>query len=418
VIFSVAIGLSLFVGVQWKLNQDLKQIDKRWKSDLDFSYQSARLGITGKVVITGVELYFKKQDINISIDRVSYSTDSVLDLAFLLNHIQSSQLPDQIELSLNEVVIPLTPSLVELINQHQSPSIWTGLLATACGNVRNLGYAQYFAMGYDYLVFSSELEINQDETSGNLLADGWFDIEETAMVKYQMNLANIYNQESTDTNLSASSVESIQLNIDDKGLHLRRNEYCGLKQKVTADEFIQQHVKQLKTRLSSVGIKMLPTGRRAFSEWMKPSSQLTIEAKPRATFSSSDFGFYDEAELRDILNLSITLNSQPVGTLFQDWALDKLEQINLNDFQEEQQNGLAKRFETITIKRSYQPESVGNIDDFIGQSVKIVKTDGREYLGKLVTGDERKIILAMPVEGGVVEISIQKNLMKQLFIYR
>lgn len=418
IIFIIAIGLSLFIGVQWKLDQDLAKISERWRNSIELTYQNARVTVSGDVVVNGVGLYFKEHDIYMSADVVRYSSDSILDAAFLYNHSRSKALPRRSKLSVNNAVIPLTPSLVELINQKQPPSIWTGLLATACGKVRKLGVAQYFSLGYDNASFSSDLSIEQEPVSGNLLASGWMDIENTALIEFKFNAANVYAIEESTSNTLPSSLDAIELNIEDRGFNARRNEFCSLKQSVETDTFVTQHVEQVKKLFSSVGIKMLPSGRRAYTELMQPATKLRLSALPSASFSISDFGFYDEKELRSILNLELSLNNQPVNAIFEGWALDKVEQINLNQYYQDDDSGLAKRFETIVIKRSYQPESVDKIDDFIGQSVKIIRQDGREYIGKLIESDGSGLKISMPLNGGTVQVSVMRSQITQFYVYR
>jgi hypothetical protein len=418
IIFIIAIGLSLFIGVQWKLDQDLEKISERWRNTIELTYQNARVTVSGDVVVNGVGVYFKKQDIYVSADVVKYSTDSVLDAAFLYNHSRSKALPRQSNLSVNNLVIPLTPSLVELLNQKQPPSIWTGLLATACGKVRKFGVAQYFSLGYDNASFSGDLNIEQEPMSGNLLASGWVDIENTALIEYRFNAANVYTIEDGTNNTSPASLDAIELNIEDRGFNARRNEFCSLKQTVETEEFITQHVEQVKKLFSSVGIKMLPSGRRAYTELMQPATKLGLSALPSASFSISDFGFYDEKELRSILNLELSLNNRPVNAIFEGWALDKLEQINLNQYYQDDESGLAKRFETIVIKRSYQPEPLDKIDDFIGQSVKIIRQDGREYIGKLIESDQSRLKISIPLNGGIVQVPVIRAQVTEFYVYR
>jgi len=418
-IFGIVIGLSLYIGVQWKLNEDLKSINSKLGGNIQFDYDSSALTLSGNVVISGINLYFRQQDINISINKIKYSAGSIFEMAFLRKQLNRTDYPKNVYLSIDEAVIPLTPSLVKLIAANEQNDTWSAMKATACGRVKQLGINEYFSMGYDYIVFSSEMNFAEDNYSGNLIGSGSVDVEETSRFDFKINLAGFFEQEKNPIKqASFPTIERLEIDMTDTGYNRHKNEYCSSRAGLSTEEYLDQHIKSFAKKLNSVGITMTLSGQRYYRELLLPSSQMHLQIQPQTSFTFADFGFYDEPELRDILGLKLSINQKNVPSVFDGWALDKFNQIVMKDPQSEQQAAKNKRFQNIVIRRSYQPEPVSNASQFIGYEVKVVRDDGREYKGKLQKIDNRRLYVAMPLEGGVVQVPIEEKRVKSLDIYR
>jgi len=418
-IFTVIIGLSLYIGAQWKLKQDLEQIDKQLGHSVKFSYESSALTLTGKVIIGGVDLFFPSQDLNISINKVEFSTGSIFDMAFLSSQFQKKAIPEYLSYSLNEVVIPLTPQLVRLIASTEQRDNWNYLSAVGCGRISRLGFNQYFAMGYDYLVFSADATFELDDYNGNMIGSGHIDIDETSLIDYKFNIANIYESQKNDLVRNIKpSIESMAMSILDKGYNRHRNEYCALKAETTTELYLERHINGVKKKFESAGIKVTPTGIRAYNAFLKPSSRVDISIKPQASFSLADFGFYDESELRDILGLKLSINEQSVGPVFRNWSHDKYSEILFIDSSDNDNVPTAKRFENIVVHRRYEQEPIDNIGNFVGQQVKIIREDGKQYLGELNSIENDRVFVSISRDGGVIKVSVETARITRLDILR
>ncbi len=419
VVFTFIIGLSLYLGVQWKLKEDLRHITSVFGPIVTIEYQNSAMLLTGTVVVTDIELHFRQQDIDISIDKIEYSSGSILDMAFLRGQLNSKEYPDKLNLVIHEAVIPLTPSLVKFIGSAEQDSVWNALNASACGKVRHLGINEYFSMGYDYLVFSAESQFHRDDYSGNLVGEGWLDVEETTKFNYQFDVAGVYERDTDPLRRDTTpSVEFFEMNIEDKGYNRHRNEFCASKSNLSSEQFIEQHVKTIAEKLNSVGIKMTLTGQRFYRDSMLPDSLLRLSIRPQVSFTMADFGYYDEQELRKILGLELEINKQIVTGVFNNWALDKFEKIDIRDDSEQEAAAKQKRFENIIIKRNYRRETLQTVKNYLNYKVKVVRNDGKIFEGNLTQINNDRYYISMPVQSGTVEVRIESKLIEEIFVYR
>jgi len=419
IIFIFVMSLSLYIGAHWKLSEDLKYIKKQLSPMTQFDYENSSLTLDGKVVVSGINLYFRAQDINVTVNRIKFSSGSIFRMAFLRDIFDEDFSSSDFYLNIDGAVIPLTPSLVKYISETEQPSILDNLEASACGSVKRIGFKEYFSMGYDYVVFSTEGRFHQDSYNGNLLGHGWLDIEETSKIDYQIDIANVFaEQDKLSPNLEAGNLEKLKLRIEDKGFNRHKNEFCGIKSNQTAEQFIEKHVKEIAQHLAAAGIKMTPSGKRIYKEFIQPSSIVELSIQPESSFSFNDFGYYDEKELRSLLGLSFTVNGQTTEQIFNGWSLDKFNQIDTRAGKVQEEPITNKRYELITIKRSFELEDVSKANLFIDQEVKAVRDDGKEYVGKLRRIENEKLYIAMAIQGGVVQASLDRSRVASFYVYR
>jgi hypothetical protein len=417
-IFAVAIGVSLYIGVQWKLNEDLKYLSSKYSGDVRFEYGSAALSLAGTVIVTDIDLFFPKQNIKMSINELKYSAGSIFEMAFLRQQSDRTDFPDTLYLSIKEAIIPLEPSLVKLIASADSRTTWDAINASACGKIKQLGLNEYFSMGYDYIVFSSEANFRQDGLSGNLLGEGWIDVEETSKLDYQFNISGLFNN-SRDVQLKGPTpvIEQLMFDLVDQGYNRHRNEFCSLKAGIKTEEYIVQHIKTIKQKLASVGIKMTLAGQRAYKNYLQPNSELQISLNPQVSFTFADFGYYDEQEIRDLLDLELKINQQIITRVFNNWALDKFDKIVIND-NSSVDSSIEKRFETVIIHRAFRREPVNNATNFTDFEVKVVRLNGKEIIGKLKGIKKQRLHIAKSMEGGIVEVSLPIGEIRDFYVYR
>ena len=419
IIFLLAIVVSLYVGVQWKLKEDLKYLSSRLAPEIQFDYQSSVLTPSGKIVVSDIDLNIRALDLNITIDKVEYSAGSIWDMAFLKGQIDDKQLPKQLSLSVKELIIPLSPSLIDTISLAEQSSTWDTLSASGCGDVKQFGINEYSNMGYDYIVFSSDAEFYQDDYSGNLIGKGWIDIEETSKFTYQLDLSGVYEAgEDADNKDNTPILEKLNLDIQDKGYNRHRNEFCALKSGLSADEYIEKHIKTFVKTLKSVDIEMTLASQRVYKDSMQPLSQISLSMKPKPSFSFKDFGYYNEAELRELLGFKISVNDQNIDSIFNKWSLDKFNTIVIASDDDEQSEGLQRRYENVIVKRKFQKEPASSAEKFIDYKVKIIRDDGKVYQGRLKEIKKNKLYIAMPVAKGTLKLSVEKKRVKEFYVHQ
>ncbi len=409
-IFAVVISLSLYIGVQWKLKQDLEQIDKQLGPSIKFDFETSAITLTGQVVVGGVELRFGNPKVTISVNKVRLNTGSIFNMAFLSSQFKNKEIPEKFSLILDEVVIPLTPELVKLITAIEQPDSWSTMSAVGCGSVSSLGMSQYFAMGYDYLVFSSETRYDRDRYNGNLVGSSRWSIEETSEIKIDFNVAGFF--ESMDRQAVRPvdpSIESLSIEILDQGYNRNRNEYCAIKSEQKPEVYLGNHVKAVREKFEQAGIKITPTGARFYAEYLQPNSRLNINMTPQASFSLADFGFYNESEMRGILGLDLKLNGRNVGVLFNGWSHDKFSQIVFVDPSDDDSAEQNKRFETVIVKRSFKSVPVSEISSNLGEQARLTENNGQQHIGQIIKVENQRVYIATPRDGGTIERSVPIN---------
>lgn len=418
-VFSTVLAIGFYSVVQWRAVEELNLLKQQWHSDIEFQFESAKIYPNGNLVINDVSLFFVKQGISVSIEQIEYSVGSLMEVVFLSDHIKIGQLPDDVRVVLNKVVIPLTPLLVKFLSQTDENNTWKSLQASACGSKNKIGMSEYFSMGYDNLVFSSVTEFAKNIYNGSYAGKGWLDIEETSRLDYRFGLLlEQSNKIPTVNTLKTASITSLNLSLKDTGYNRHRNEYCSLKSESSTEVFLTEHIKTVRQRLNSVGIKLTLAGERAYKQMLEEESLLEISVSPSASFSFNDFGYYDEKELRGLLNLNVQINDSTIHHIFDGWALDKFNKISIRKKQGIVQDAAQQRFETIVVKRNYHQESLRDLDRFLDYKVKVEQKNGSITTGKLRKLAKGKMFLDIALQGGVIQKTIRIDGIEKFFVYR
>ncbi|MCF6193566.1 MAG: hypothetical protein L3J46_04445, partial [Kangiellaceae bacterium] len=411
--------LSLYFIAQWRLSENLEQLNERFGSNLNFEYSSARVSPFGNLVLNNVTISFIKQDAVISVGKIEYSTGNIFDTTFLYQHLYANDIPENLRLSFNDVVLPLTPTLIKYLSNKEADSTTRSLLLSACGDVQQMGIKEYSAMGYDYFAFSGGVTFQREQNMQILAARGWLDIEETARLNFDMNLSNITSERKELLAATKDlTIDTFNADLRDNGLNRRKLEYCASKSQLAGDGFIEANLATIKQRLNSVGINLTMAGVRSYKEWIQPGSQLELSIEPVVNFTFNDFGFYDEAELRRLLGLDLKINGRLRSHIFDHWALDKFNTIRIRNAYDSDINTPLKRFETVYIKRVYHQEPVEKAPGYIGYKIKLVRSNGKTSIGTLNRISKNKLYVDIKVQAGILQTAIKVERIKEFHVYR
>jgi len=419
VVFAFFISLSLYVGVQWKLSQDLDYLVSQSGYGARFTYGSSSISPTGEITINDIKVNIPSEEIKITINQLKYSAGSILDMAFIRTQMGKNEFPKKLSLKIKEAIIPLSPRLVEIFTKDDVRNTWDAVNASACGKVKKIGLQEYVEMGYDYLVLSTELQFKEDYYSGNLKGYGWIDIEQTNRTEFQLDLAGFYEYlTQSDIKASPPSLDYLDLTIVDQGYNRHRNEFCSLKAGNESEDYVREHVKTVVQKLDSVDIKMTLSGASAYELLMKPNSQLHIEFKPEVSFTFADFGYYDEREIRDLLGLTVEINQQLYSNLVNNWALDRFNRIETREITTKSEQTKNRFFENIIVHRSFHLEDKKSMEEFINFEIKVVKLDGKSIQGVLQQNEKQQLVIIRQINGGTISSVINAKQVKEFFVYR
>ncbi len=418
-IFAFFIGISLYIGVQWKLSQDLDYFVSHSSYGAKFKYGSSSISPTGEITINDIKINIPTAETKITIKQLKYSAGSILDMAFIRTQLGKNEFPKILSLKVKEAIIPLSPRLVELLSKGEKINTWDAVNSSACGNVKKIGLHEYVEMGYNYLVLSSESQFKEDYYSGNLKGNGWIDIEQTNRTEFQLDLAGFYEYISQDdVKKEPPSLEFLDLTIVDQGYNRHRNEFCSLKTNSKSDDYIREHVKTVAQKLDSVDIKMTLSGVNAYQLLMQPNSKLHLQFKPEFSFTFADFGYYDEREIRELLGLTIEVNQQLYSNLFNNWALDRFNKIETREITTKTEQSKNRFFENVIVRRSFHQEDKKLMNKFINAKIKVEKLDGENILGVLQRNEKQQLVIERRISGGTVASVIEPHQVKKFFVYR
>jgi len=111
IIYTISIGFSIYIGVQWKLQDDIKTLVARsFGSSVEFDYQKSYLTLDGRVVISDASLFFSQQNVNISFNEISYSMGTIIDTFIANQKLGGGELPLDLSIKFDELLIHLNPS--------------------------------------------------------------------------------------------------------------------------------------------------------------------------------------------------------------------------------------------------------------------------------------------------------------------
>lgn len=408
--------LGLYLVAQARLKSNLETFTANLGDGVQVQYEKATITLAGTVLIKNGTVNIPAQNIYMSVGEIEFSLGSLSNTLFTRANDQITSLPDQIYFRYENAKVMLTSSFVHLIAKLEDPKAFSGLEALGCGAKMHLGIKEYAEMGYDDFVSSGELTIEKKDVVGSLISRlsgrGWSDNHLMARVDFTFDISNVLNDFSEFSKFELlPTVDYLTLHVKDQGYNQRRNDYCARQEKLSVEQYIDNHITLVADTLTSGKLVMSADIQSSYRELLQPGTKVDLSIKPQSTFSFQNLPYYKEKDLRDILGLKIQLNNFDLPEIFVGWTLDKLDDVKVLSPQ-----AIAEKNRIRVIRYHRMP--IVQANDYINRQVKVIRTDGETFEGVLVKIESGALRLNMQYQEGNAEIPFEKNRIQQFYVYQ
>lgn len=415
-------------GANWKLNKELKKLAASTKPLVEIEYESAKLNLSGEIVVNGIKFYSAIMPESVELARLKYSEGGfyrILKRLFFSKN-TTSELPGTINITLERLLIPIDNQILKsAINAQYKPTAFDLFQAAYCGENKNISLNELIAMGYSYLSISAEFNYRLDKYTGSAILNGFYDISDMGKVEYQVNIGNVMAaMESYKTRAIGEAqkpnvipdIELLDIRYKDAGYNRRKAEYCAIRQGVSAEDYYAQHPQAVEGLLNAVDITVTDGLKAAYSEYIQPESATHIFMQPRASFDFAAIGNYDSEYILQQTNLEITVNEKPVKTFFENWSNEKLQNILSVGSSSSDQQGMGDKHqvEKIVIKKTYHPIALSEASRHVNNYVKVIRKDGIEYAGRISKTANNTLWIIVTKDSGSITLPISYSQIKTI----
>jgi len=416
IVFLCVLSTSFYFFAQWKLKANLDQLIIDSGKDIEISYDSARVTLTGTALIRGSSLNIPSLSIQMTIEEAEFGTANIFDLLFGSDSSDKFTLPEHLTLRFNNVNLPLSSTLVTMIKSAEQPNNLSALEASGCGQKTHIGIHEYLAMGYKSVNISGDFTVEKSAEVGNIISqisgEAHLDIADMTRFNYQFELSNILNDFSDFSQFELMpTLNYFAMDITDLGYNFRKNTYCAEQEKTTIANYTDNHIKLVGDALKSAKLNMSDDIKRTYRELLQPGSTVHLSISPQAGFNLDSLTHYDEQQLREVLGVVLKVNNFDLPVIFDGWKLDKFDKVVVLSPKE-----IAKK-NSIKIYKYYL-KPLANAKRYISKKVKIVKLNGVVLEGRLDSVNKESLRLLISYQQGTSEGEIGKDQIDSFYVYQ
>ena len=400
-LLTIILAAIAILTAQWKLEKDLDEFRRLISPIADFNYESAKIGVTGEVKINSISMYFEPISTRMEIGELRVSVGNLYDLALFKSNLSQNIIPDSGYITLTDVLIPFNPKLIDAASDDLAPSSMDLIKAAYCGDRDKIGLREIEAMGYDYLSFSGKDFFLLDKYSGSVVINGNIDVEEMFDVTYQVNIGGVMKWLETSRKREVGQFQEdvvepdlalFELRVKDRGFNTKRAIYCTLKEGSETEEYYTKHVIEVEKLLNGVGIQFTDSAKKAYTDYIKPESELFFFLQPKANFDINGLTYYTADELMDLSGLRVAVNDVTVTEFLPGWTGETFNKISQNVLQKRAKEESTKPlYQTVIITKEYHDLPISTAPKYIGFKVRVKRDDGKIFIGVLSRTTEKSV---------------------------
>lgn len=385
---------------------------------------------------------FRIEKIHINVPHIGYfiSARSSLD---------KGTLPEHLGIYISRMHLDLNSETFSMLDQLRNPSPeeqphqveLIDLDAFGCGEKKYFTLNDVRSMGIKNVVLDFSAEIDHDKArdgaaiSIKIRDEKLFGLELFADLRKKL-----------DEIHPASAFNVIpkgQINYRDSGYYKLRNTYCAKLNESSAEEYIDEHVKQLSAMLNAQFPENFVT---VYKQYMLKGGSINIRLNPSGKQTFNNLQQYSLANVMDMLTLSITINGKRLDKDLIEWVYpsaktsvgsaaksksrsDKISEKALpqattttiiNSQREAIKNATDEPSQDHQEKEERSTEFANlviNVDDsgkYINRLIEITTVDGKVRSGLLEEVNQDRIYLIMNLSVGTLNYPIDIRNVKQV----
>lgn len=414
--FVCVITICFYFFAQWKLRSNLDQLITDSSKDIEISYSSARVTLTGTALIRGSSVQIPSLNVQIEIDEIEFGSSSIIDILFGSDFSGKFTIPDHLTVRFEHANLPLSTTLVAMLKSVEQPSNLSALEASGCGQKTHIGIHEYLAMGYQSINVSGYSSFDKTAEIGDIVSQmsgkTYLEVADMTRFEYKIELSNILNDFDDFSQFELlPTIDFIALDITDLGYNFRKNTYCAEQEDTKIAAYIDNHIKLVGEALKSAKLNMTDDIKRTYRELLQPGSTVHLSLSPQTGFNIDSLYHYNEQELREVLGIEIKVNNFDLAPIFDGWQLNKFNKLVVLSPKEIAINNRVKTFK-------YYVKPLVNAKRYLNKKIKIVKYNGVILEGFLESVNKESIRLQITYQKGTSEGEIGKDQITSFYVYQ
>ncbi len=429
-IFILIVGVVAYFAAQRKVDKDIQLELAKFASLGSVTYDKSSIDLNGTIRIEKPRIFINVMQLAIEADEISWSFGNLYQTAMADTNFKAGEFPEKINYKISRLSFPLDEfadqfpkvpvSSVDLIN------------SAACGDIRQFSPKEIVDLGYDTLVTSLNMEVEQLQNGKEIAVNLNLSVEGANKVDMDILIDLQKAKQSALKGDSLDSIKKMKVLVFDEGYNTLQANYCARQANIKIDEFLDLHVETIKSMMEEADLQPSENLIAAYKNYKQPGSSMVVEIKPQNNIRVGDLAFYDSATIQNMLKLKVSVNGREVNEFFNNWQLEKFNQIaaRQSEFvlaprhqippkqaltnrrmpvsqesnpENTQQAGRANQNQRVD---GYTVLSLDDAEKHIGKEVIAVRTVGKEYRGALVKVQDRRMWISVSQSGGQMTLPL------------
>lgn len=415
VVFVLVIAAGGYFALQWKIDKDIREEFDQLRPFVSVDFDKANIKLSGEISVSGVVVRPNMLNMSFRAQEVAWSQGNILQTLFGDHDFKSGNFPEKLTMKLQGLELPLSQIALEL-PVDTSPNSLDVLATAACGKHARFGLDELVDMGYDEVVLSFAMSMQDRANSDVLEVKGSVDIENMNRVEYEMSLDKRLAGRMQANGNPLHAIRAMQLNFVDTGYQQVKTIYCAREAGTSNAEYLQAHQAKVDEMLRLVEIVPTPEFSQAYANLLKPGSTLLLKMKPEPNVQFSDLAFYDADSIQRMLGLTVAVNNVEVGSFVENWHVERFNQIvamqpeveTVTGF--EASSGVVRRAQATESEakgaepasKEYKATGLSEAHQFIDEPVLLVRDNGKTYGGTLVRVEGEKMWINVAQSGEAI----------------
>lgn len=423
--------VAAYFGMQWRVQ---KVADDALGSlfFVDATYQDIGIDLNGDISIRNLELFIPATQSNIDIARISLSTGGLMNTLLMERRLQEGQLPEELNLEISSFSAPLDPTLMSSVDDMYSPDLFSQIQALGCGRTVAFGPEALYEMGIQYLTFDLTMGYRYDISTDELISTTDFYLDGVTNVRIDQTYRGLgeviadYRNVLTGFNPESLTPVSVALEYVDLGFNAMRNNYCAEQAGLSVPEWQDLHLGMVSESIDQVGLESNVDLLKLYADLTAQRARASFSLRPLPGFSMADLEFYDTAQLLDVLDLILVVNSEEVSITDMTWAEGGLNRLDLAELRRAFRVGPETDSSNEDTEESNQASSprrimttvpISSLEQHVNRDILIERLDGKTFSGELIQVTGNRVVVRTRFASGYTDLPLNRSEFAEVKLY-
>jgi hypothetical protein len=416
VVFSVLVTLGSKAYVAFYAYQMIEQVkqDQQDKVAITYSWISSDFG--GNIQVQGLVItpYLLKRSYSIGNLRLKFT--DYIGLLNQLPNFKDGLLPDNLELELSDVTIPLQGRDFEQWLSLEYGDIWDVPLGLfACGSEQRVSHESLQEMGISEIRANLNLKLSASPDQEFDQLSAHLDLSQLGKIDVLSHWGkNGFHRAVKQGLFSALTFKDAQLTHHSSGYFRRLSNLCANRTGRDREQYSLLAAQYWRLAMADKGIMLSSEVQDLYRDYLLQGGRLSIDMNPMNDFSLSDFVSLLDQDIMTRFNVTASLNGTSLEPL--------LAYIDGKYFREPEPEIKAVQKASVEADkleaRRYQVTLFEDLEAYVGKKVKVDLKSGKQYQGLIKSVSPKGLSVSQLVAGGKVDYLLKPDQIEKVEIWR